>query len=284
MARFVRILALVVLMATMTASAQASQMLNIYIDKDAFLAHDISMADIRIRPEGMVRVTRHSLWPWDEAGTKWSMFVELENISEERIVIDEDWLIACRANRDEIATANYVLFSTTNRFGPGERIVLYAGAYPYAAAKRMNADVEWDVWDVEGLSDFANRIRQAKILRLRLDTRGAGENQNWLAVAIEPKVWVEGRTLRFEWVNDTDELIEFRTIGAVMSDKEGHIIDVIRSTSSRGGIAAPGEAMRIQKELAPYVTQEMIDGAVFASYAYRLPPMSGDSSASMSEH
>lgn len=262
---------LAVLLCAAAVSAQASRKLNIYIDKEAILAHDVSAADIRIRPEGMVRVTRHSLWPWDEAGTKWSMFVEIENISAERIVIDEDWLVACRANRDEIATANYVLDYTTNRFGPGERIVLYAGAYPYPAAKHMNADVKEDVWDVEGLSDFANRIRQAKILRLRLDTRGAGTNQNWPAVAIEPKVWVEGRTLCFEWTNDTDETLEFRTIGAVMSDAQGRIADVIRSTSSREAVAAPGETLRFEKELPPYVTQEMADGASFAPYAFRLP-------------
>lgn len=276
MARLVRILALAVLMVTMTASAQASQKLNIYIDKEAILAHDVSAADIRIRPEGMVRVTRHSLWPWDEAGTKWSMFVEIENISAERIVIDEDWLIACKANRDEIATANYVLDYTTNRFGPGERIVLYAGAYPYALAKHANADAKLDTWDVEGLSDFANRIRQAKLLRVRLDTREAGLNQNWMAVAIDPKVRVEGRTLRFEWVNDTDEPIEFRTIGAVMCDAQGRIMDVIRTTLSRTGTIAPGETLTFEKELAPYITQDMLDGAVLAPYAYRFPPISGD--------
>lgn len=265
------LLLLWILLCAMSIQAQASQKLNIYIDKDAFLAHDISAADIHIRPEGMVRVTRHTLWPWDEAGTKWSMFVELENISAERIVIDEDWLIACKANRDEIAAANYVLESTTNRFGPGERIVLYAGAYPYVAAKHLNADAAWDVWDVEGLSDFANRIRQAKILRLRLDTRGAGANQNWPAVSIEPKVWAEGRTLRFEWTNDTDEMLEFRTIGAMMSDAQGRIVDVIRSTSSRGAVAAPGETLAFEKELPPYITQEMAGGASFEAFAYKFP-------------
>lgn len=276
MRRLMRILAISTLMLTMAASAQASQKLNIYINKDAMLSHDVSAADIRIRPEGMARVTRHSLWPWDEAGTKWSMFVEIENTSAERIVIDEDWLIACRANRDEIATADYVFKCTTNRFGPGERIVLYAGAYPYALAKHANADAKQDVWDVEGLSDFANRIRQAKLLRVRPDTREAGENRNWPAVAIEPNVRVEGRTLCFEWVNDTDEPIEFRTIGAVMSDAQGRIIDVIQSAYSREAAAAPGETLRFRKELAPYVTQEMIDGAAFAPFAYRFPPISGD--------
>lgn len=271
MTRFMRILALAMLMVTMAAPAQASQKLNIYIDKDAFLAHDTSAADIRIRSEGMVRVTRHSLWPWDEVGTRWSMFVELENISAERIVIDEDWLIACRANRDEIATADYVFELTTNVIYPGERTVLFAGAYPYAKAKGTNSDARMDVWNVEGLEDFAGRIRQAKLLRVRLDTRASQSIQNWPAVAIEPNVRVEGRTLRFEWVNDTDETLEFRTVGAVMSDAQGRIVDVIRSTHSRGAVAMPGETLRFEKELPPYVTQEMIDGAAFAPYAFRFP-------------
>lgn len=262
---------LAVLLCAAAVSAQASRKLNICIDKDAMLSHDISAADIRVRPEGMVRVIRHSLWPWDEEGTQWSMFVEIENTSQERIVIDEDWLVACRANRDEIATADYVFDATTNRFSPGEKIVLYAGVYPYAAAKHTNADVGWDTWDVEGLSDFAGRIRQAKLLRVRLDTRDAGENPNWRAVEIEPKVWVEGRTLHFEWRNDTDETLEFRTIGAVMSDAQGRIADVICLTYSRGAAAAPGETLRFEKELPPYVTAEMADGATFAPFAYRMP-------------
>lgn len=271
MARLVRILALAVLMVTMTASAQASQKLNIYIDKDAMLAHDVSAADIRIRPEGMVRVTRHALWPWDEKGTRWSAFVEIENTSAEKLVIDEDWLIACKANRDEIATADYVFEYTTNILAPGEKAVLYAGVYPYPKAKGTNADARIDVWDVEGLSDFAGRIRQAKLLRVRLEVRGHASTQNWPAVAMEPRVFIEGRTLRFEWTNDMDETLEFRTIGAVMSDAQGRIADVIRSTSSREAVAAPGETLRFEKELPPYVTQEMADGASFAPYAFRLP-------------
>lgn len=271
MARLVRILALAVLMVTMTASAQASQKLNIYIDKDAMLSHDISAADIRIRPEGMVRVIRHSLWPWDEKGTRWSAFVEIENTSAEKLVIDEDWLIACKANRDEIATADYVFEYTTNILAPGEKAVLYAGVYPYPKAKGTNADARMDVWDVEGLSDFAGRIRQAKLLRVRLEVRGHASTQNWPAVGMEPRVFIEGRSLCFEWVNDTQELIEFRTIGAVMSDAQGRIADVIRSTSSREAVAAPGETLRFEKELPPYVTQEMADGASFAPYAFRLP-------------
>ena len=54
MVKFCRILALAALMVAMAAAAQASQKLNIYIDKDAFLTHDIAAADIRIANDGDV--------------------------------------------------------------------------------------------------------------------------------------------------------------------------------------------------------------------------------------
>lgn len=249
-------------------SAQASQKLNIYMDKEALLSHDVSSADIRIRPEGMVRVTRHSLWPWDDEGAKWSMFVELENTSQGNIVIDVDWLVACRANRDEIAAAEYMFNYTTNIIRPGEKTMLYAGAYPYVQAKRNNADVSLDVWDVEGMEDFAGRIRQAEILRVRLDTRVNATTQSWPAAQIAPKVWIDGRMLCFEWTNETGEEMGFRSIGAIVSDKEGRIIDVIRETYNRRAVVAPGGTLSIQKEIAPYVTQGMIDSASFEAFAY----------------
>lgn len=262
---------LALLLCTAAFSAQAAQKLNIRMDKEALLAHEISAAEMSVRPEGLVRVTRHSLWPWDEAGEKWSMFVEIENISEGKIVIDEDWLIACKANRDEIDTADYIFDYTTNTIGPGEKTVLYAGAYPYVQTKRNNADALLDVWDVEGMADFAGRIRQAESLNIRLEVRGNQSTQNWPAVAIVPKIWIDGRTLYFEWINDTGERIEFRTIGAVVSDGEGRIIDVIRDTYSRRGVVEPGGTISIQKELAPYITQEIIGGAYFDAFAYRFP-------------
>ena len=95
-------------------------------------------------------------------------------------------------------------------------------------------------------------------------------------MAIEPRVWAEGRTLRFEWINDTDEPIEFCTVGAVMSDAQGNIMDVIRTTRSRTRAIAPGETLAFEKELAPYITQDMLDGATFAPYAYRFPASGGD--------
>lgn len=250
-------------------SAQASQMLNIYIDKDALLAHDISAADIRIRPEGMVRVVRHALWPWDDAGNQWSLFVEIENTSDEKIVIDDTWLVACKANRDEIAAAEYAFQMTDNVLAPGECTVLYAGVAPWM----MPTDYH-DVTDFEeviGLSTFAGKIRRAEILRVRMDTRSSESAQNWPKIEVHAEVRIDGRKIQFEMKNETEQALAFHTIGAIVSDREGRLIDVLKSSFARDAMAQPGETISFEKELQPYITNEMINGAQIEAFAYLMP-------------
>jgi len=261
--------ALVAMLCMLSFSAQASQMLNIYMDKDALLAHDISAADIRIRPEGMVRVTRHSLWPWDGAGTHWSLFVEIENTSEEKIVIDENWLIACKANRDEIATAQFALDMTDNVLDPGERTLLHAGVQTWM----MPTDYH-DVTDFEpvgGLSEFAGKIKRAEILRVRLNTRGDESTQNWERADVNGRAWIEDGKIRFEITNETDREMAFRTIGVIVSDRAGRLMDVLSTSYSRGATAMPGETIALEKRLQPYVTEGMTDGAQFEVFGYLMP-------------
>ena len=250
-------------------SALASQMLNIYIDKDALLAHDISAADIRIRPVGMVRVTRHSLCPWDESGEQWSLFVEIENTSNEKIVIDENWLIACNENREEIATADGAFSMTDNVLDPGERTVLYAGVQTWM----MPTDYH-DVTDfvaVEGLVPFAGKIRRAEILRIRLETRGNASTQNWEEAEVNGRAWIEDEKICFEMINETKRAMAFRTIGVIISDAEGRLMDVLSASYSHGAKALPGEKIAIEKELQPYVTEEMADGAQFEVFGFLMP-------------
>ena len=262
--------AILLLVLCLTAiSAQASQMLNIYIDKDAFLAHDISSADIRIRPEGMVRVTRHSLWPWDEEGTQWSLFVEIENTSKEKIVVDDTWLIACKANRDEIATADYVLDATDNVLDPGERTVLYAGVEEWMMPTDYHDVSEFKA--VEGLSEFAGKIRRADILRLRLNTRGGESTANWAKEDVNARVWIENGKTCFEMVNDTQQPMAFRTIGVLVSDACGRLMDVLRFSYARGAQAQPGETIAFEKALQPYITDEMAADAQFETFAFSMP-------------
>ena len=260
---------LAVLLCMTVFSAQASQMLNIYIDKDALLAHDVSAAHIRVRPENMARVTRHSLWPWDEAGNQWSLFVEIENTSKEKIVIDENWLVACKANRDEIAAADDAFKMTDNVLAPGERTVLYAGVESW----QMPTDYH-DVTDfetVEGLSAFAGKIRRAEMLRVRLETRGNASTQNWERADVQGKAWIADGKLYFEMTNDVQKEAAFRTIGVIVSDEQGRLMDVLSTSYSRGAKAMPGEKIEAQKPLQPYVTEEMVDGAQFEVFGFLMP-------------
>lgn len=250
-------------------SAQASQMLNIYMDKDALLAHDISAADIRIRPEGMVRVIRHSLWPWDEAGEQWSMFVEIENVSKEKIVIDENWLIACKANRDEIATAEFAFDMTDNVLDPGESTLLYAGVQTWMMPTDYHDVTDFEA--VEGLSEFAGKIRRADILRVRLETRDNASTRNWEKAEIDGHAWIEDGKVCFEMINETDHDLAFRTIGVVVSDAEGNLMDIVSTSYSRGAKALPGETIAIEKLLQPYVTEEMASGAQFEIFGFQMP-------------
>ena len=260
---------LAALLCAMTVLAQASQLLNIYIDKDAMMKHDVSAADIRIRPEGMVSVTRHSLWPWDETEVKWSLFVEIENTSKEKIVIDENWLVACKADREEIASADGAFEMTDNVLDPGEKTVLFAGIESW----QMPTDYH-DVTDfeaVEGLEAFSGKIRRAKILRVRLETRGNTSTRNWERADVQGKAWIEDGKIRFEMDNTTDGEIAFRTLGVLVSDADGRLMDVLITSYSRGAKAMPGEQIAMEKALQPYVTEEMAAGAQFEVFGYLMP-------------
>lgn len=261
-------LILLALLCSICISADASQLLNIYIEKDAFLSHDVSAADIRIRPEGMVRVIRHSLWPWDEEGSRWSLFVEIENISQNKIVIDDTWLIACKANRDEIATAKYVFQTTDNVLVPGERTVLHAGVESWMMPVDYHDVTEFT--PVEGLSEFAGKIRQADILRVRLETRGNESTQNWPREQENARVFIENDKVCFEMINDAKHPMSFHTIGAIVSDGKGRIMDVLCTSYSRSGGIQPGEKLTFEKPLQPYVTHEMAKEAQYEVFAYSM--------------
>lgn len=266
-------LAWLVLLMVCTAAMGLAQgtRINIYMDKAAMLAGDVDAADIRVKPEGAVRVTRHSLYPWDEEGSRFSMFVELENTGDEKIVIDTDWLYACGKDSKEIDSAACIFDDTTNVVAPGERLLLFAGGYPYAEGKRRDSDMNLDAQTFEGMEDFAGRIRQADVLRVRLETRGDESSQAWPREEIDARAWIEDGTICFETANAGDEAAEYRSIGVIVSDKEGRIVDVLREYLSTGASLEPGETLTARKALAPYVTEEMLEGATLETFAYRVP-------------
>lgn len=265
MRRFITLLAALALL-SISPCALAGELINVYIDKAAMLAHEEPAANLRIRPEGMVRVTRHSLWPWDEAGSAFSLLAEIENTSDEKIVIDEDWLIACRRNRDVIAQADFALDYTSRVIYPGERIVIHAGVKDWQAPVGYHDVTDFET--VYGLSSFARSIRGADILRLRLETRGAQSSQELSRINVDGLAWIEDGVLYFEAVNNSEKPVAYHQIGVIVSDAQGRLIDVLSTSYARGAGIHPGETLSIEKPLQPYITEDMAAGASFELFAY----------------
>lgn len=89
-------------MVCVCAPGAAGTVLNVDLPKETLTEREAADRHISTRPEGF-KVTRQSVIPWDDAGEQWSILVEMENVSEEAIIIDDTWLIACNAQKEEQA-------------------------------------------------------------------------------------------------------------------------------------------------------------------------------------
>ena len=89
-------------MVCVCAPGAAGTVLNVDLPKETLTEREAADRHISTRPEGL-KVTRQSVIPWDDAGERWSILVELENVSEEAVIIDDTWLIACNAQKEEQA-------------------------------------------------------------------------------------------------------------------------------------------------------------------------------------
>ena len=90
------------MMLCVCASGMAGTMFNVCLSKECLTEQEAANQAIQTKPEGF-KVTRQSVIPWDDAGERWSVLVELENVSEEAITIDDTWLIARNAREEELA-------------------------------------------------------------------------------------------------------------------------------------------------------------------------------------
>ena len=115
----------------MTAQASGT-LFNAYLPKAILSEEEAAQEKIQMKPD-MLQVVRQSVIPWDDEGTKWSVFIEMENESESKIVLDETWLIACDGEKEEFArwyvpAIGGAFYSTVRVIQPNERVVLFAGA------------------------------------------------------------------------------------------------------------------------------------------------------------
>ena len=259
----------------MTAQASGTHF-NAYLPKAILSEEEAAQEKIQMKPD-MLKVVRQSVIPWDDEGTQWSVFIEVENESESKIVLDETWLIACNAEKEEFARWHVpaiggAFYSTVRVIQPGERVVLFAGAKEIQAYTydEKRGTTEWKTVGQTGLGEFAGKIRRAKFLRVRLEARIDSQTRGHLEKVTDAKAWIEDGKLHLETAEGLD-LSGFVSLSVIVSDREGHILDVLQERTEDNESMLNGGTFKAEKELAPYMSQKKTEDVIFQAVGYKFP-------------
>lgn len=269
------------MMLCVCASGMAGTMFNVCLSKECLTEQEAANQAIQTKPEGF-KVTRQSVIPWDDAGERWSVLVELENVSEEAIVIDNTWLIACNAREEELVrwsvpAIDGAFWKTNKTVRPGERVVLFAGTdevKTWIADWETKETVEKTV-SPAGLSAVAEKIRQAARLQVRFDARIASETKGHLENVEAAKAWIADGKLHLE-TTDTFDSEDFVTLSVIVTDREGRMLDALQdSVIHNAGMQKDGR-FSAEKALAPYIGEEMQKDVIFEIEGYKNPQKTVD--------
>lgn len=264
------------MMLCVCASGIAGTTFNVCLSKECLTEQEAANQAIQTKPEGF-KVTRQSVIPWDDAGERWSVLVELENVSEEAITIDDTWLIACNAREEELArwsvpAIDGAFWKTNRTVRPGERVVLFAGTdevKTWITDWETKETVEKTV-SPAGLGAVAKKIRQAARLQVRFDARVASETKGHLENVEAAKAWIADGKLHLE-TTDTFDSEDFVTLSVIVTDREGRMLDALQdSVIHNAGMQKDGR-FSAEKALAPYITEEMGQNAIFEVTGYKIP-------------
>lgn len=264
------------MMLCVCASGMAGTMFNVCLSKECLTEQEAANQAIQTKPEGF-KVTRQSVIPWDDAGERWSVLVELENVSEEAITIDDTWLIACNAREEELArwsvpAIDGAFWKTNRTVRPGERVVLFAGTdevKTWITDWETKETVEKTV-SPAGLSAVAKKIRQAARLQVRFDARVASETKGHLENVETAKAWIADGKLHLE-TTDAFDPKGFTALSVIVTDSEGRMLDALQdSVADHPGLLEDGR-FSAWKALAPYITEEMGQNAIFEVTGYKIP-------------
>lgn len=264
------------MMLCVCASGMAGTMFNVCLSKECLTEQEAANQAIQTKPEGF-KVTRQSVIPWDDAGERWSVLVELENVSEEAITIDDTWLIACNAREEELArwsvpAIDGAFWKTNRTVRPGERVVLFAGTdevKTWIADWETKETVEKTV-SPAGLGAVAKKIRQAARLQVRFDARVASETKGHLENVEAAKAWIADGKLHLE-MTDAFDPKGFTALSVIVTDSEGRMLDALQdSVADHPGLLEDG-CFSAWKALAPYITEEMGQNAIFEVTGYKIP-------------
>ena len=269
------------MMLCVCATGMAGTMFNVCLSKECLTEQEAANQTIQTKPEEF-KVTRQSVIPWDDAGERWSVLVELENVSEEAITIDDTWLIACNAREEELArwsvpAIDGAFWKTNRTVRPGERVVLFAGTdevKTWIADWKTKETVEKTV-SPAGLSAVAEKIRQAARLQVRFDARVASETKGHLENVEAAKAWIADGKLHLE-TTDTFDSEDFVTLSVIVTDREGRMLDALQdSVIHNAGMQNDGR-FSDEKALAPYIGEEMQKDVIFEIEGYKNPKKTVD--------
>lgn len=264
------------MMLCVCASGMAGTMFNVCLSKECLTEQEAANQAIQTKPEGF-KVTRQSVIPWDDAGERWSVLVELENVSEEAITIDDTWLIACNAREEELArwsvpAIDGAFWKTNRTVRPGERVVLFAGTdevKTWITDWETKETVEKTV-SPAGLGAVAKKIRQAARLQVRFDARVASETKGHLENVEAAKAWIADGKLHLE-TTDAFDPKGFTALSVIVTDSEGRMLGALQdSVADHPGLLEDG-CFSAWKALAPYITEEMGQNAIFEVTGYKIP-------------
>ena len=264
------------MMLCVCASGMAGTMFNVCLSKECLTEQEAANQAIQTKPKGF-KVTRQSVIPWDDAGERWSVLVELENVSEEAITIDDTWLIACNAREEELArwsvpAIDGAFWKTNRTVRPGERVVLFAGTdevKTWITDWETKETVEKTV-SPAGLGAVAEKIRQAARLQVRFDARVASETKGHLENVEAAKAWIADGKLHLE-TTDAFDPKGFTALSVIVTDSEGRMLDALQdSVADHTGLLEDGR-FSAWKALAPYITEEMGQNAIFEVTGYKIP-------------
>lgn len=258
------------------ATGMAGTMFNVCLSKECLTEQEAVNQAIQTKPEGF-KVTRQSVIPWNDAGERWSVLVELENVSEEAIVIDDTWLIAYNARDEELArwsvpAIDGAFWKTNRTVRPGERVVLFAGTdevKTWIADWETKETVEKTV-SPAGLGVVAEKIRQAACLQVQFDARVASETKGHLEKVEAAKAWIADGKLHLKTMDAFDPK-GFTALSVIVTDSEGRMLDALQdSVADHPGLLEDG-CFSAWKALAPYITEEMGQNAIFEVTGYKIP-------------
>ena len=264
------------MMLCVCATGMAGTMFNVCLSKECLTEQEAANQAIQTKPEGF-KVTRQSVIPWDDAGERWSVLVELENVSEEAITIDDTWLIARNARKEELArwsvpAIDGAFWKTNRTVRPGERVVLFAGTdevKTWITDWETKETVEKTV-SLAGLGAVAEKIRQAARLQVQLDARVASETKGHMENVEAAKAWIADGKLHLE-TTDAFDPKGFTALSVIVTDSEGRMLDALQdSVADHPGLLEDGR-FSAWKALAPYITEEMVQNAIFEVTGYKIP-------------